>query len=109
MRSASELAALAEEDPRFRQGQTVARQGIAQKGVPACRVCHGALGEGSDIGPRLAGQNVMYLKSQFAAFANGTRQTVAAATMQPVVAGMKADDMDAVAHFFESVQQTVKP
>ena len=41
-----------------------------QKRVPACIVCHGPIGEGSDIEPRLAGQNVLYMKSQFTAFAN---------------------------------------
>jgi len=60
----------------------------------------------SDTGPRLAGQNVMYIKSQFEAFANGTRQTVQSAIMQPVVAGLTDDDIEAVAHYYESVQQS---
>jgi len=59
----------------------------------------------SDTGPRLAGQNVMYIKSQFEAFANGTRQTVQSAIMQPVVAGLTDDDIDAVAHYYESAQE----
>lgn len=105
MRSADELAALAKEDSLFKKGQTIARQGIAQSGVPACLACHGPLGEGSDIGPRLAGQNVMYVKSQFEAFANGTRKTAQSAIMQPVVAGLEADDIKAVAHYYESVQK----
>jgi cytochrome c553 len=67
--------------------------------------CHGPLGEGSDIGPRLDGQNVLYMKSQFTAFANGTRQTVQSAIMQPVVAGLTDDDIEAVAHYFDSVQE----
>ena len=105
MRSAGELATLAEKDPLFRKGQALARQGIPQKGVPACIACHGPLGEGSDIGPRLAGQNVMYIKSQFAAFASGARQTVQSAVMQPVVAGLTGDDIEAVAHYYESAQE----
>ena len=105
MRSAAELATLAEKDRLFAKGQTLARQGIPQKGVPACITCHGSLGEGSDIGPRLAGQNVMYFKSQIEAFANGARQTVQSAIMQPVVAGLTDDDIEAVAHFFEAVQK----
>ena len=104
MRSAAELATLAEKDPLFAKGQTLARQGIPQKGVPACFTCHGPPGEGSDIGPRLAGQNVMYIKSQFESFANGARQTVQSAIMQPVVAGLTDDDIEAVAHYFDSVQ-----
>ena len=105
MRTAEELAALAEKDPLFEKGQIIAQQGIAKSGVPACVACHGPLGEGSDIGPRLAGQNVMYFKSQFESFANGTRQTVKSAIMQPVVAGLTDDDIEALAHFFESVQK----
>ena len=108
MHTADELAALAKEDSLFEKGQTIARQGIAQSGVPACVACHGPLGAGSDIGPRLAGQNVMYMKSQFEAFANGTRQTVQSSVMQPVVAGLEADDIEAVAHYYESVQKKEK-
>jgi cytochrome c553 len=107
MRPADELAALAKTDYLFKKGQTIAQQGIAQSGVPACVACHGPLGEGSEIGPRLAGQNVKYVKSQFEAFANGTRQTTQSAIMQPVVSGMTDDNIEAVAHYYESVQQSV--
>ena len=104
-RSADELTALAEKDALFRQGQTIALQGVADDGVPACVTCHGPLGEGSPIGPRLAGQNAMYIESQFGAFASGSRQTVQAALMQPVVAGLTCDDIKAVAHYYESLSQ----
>jgi cytochrome c553 len=103
MRSASELSALAEKDALFLKGQSIALQGISQQGVPACMACHGPLGEGSAVGPRLAGQNVMYIQSQFRAFANGSRQTVQSAVMQPVVAGLTANNIKAVAHYYESV------
>jgi len=49
MKSDSELTALAEKDPLFRQVQAIARQGISQKGTPACLTCHGPLGEGSEV------------------------------------------------------------
>jgi cytochrome c553 len=109
MRSAGELTALAKKDPLFAKGQVLARQGIPQQGVPACIACHGPLGEGSETGPRLAGQNVMYIKSQFEAFASGARQTVRSAVMQPVVAGLTDDDIEAIAHYYESVQETLQP
>jgi cytochrome c553 len=109
MRSARDLAALAEKDALFRKGQTIAQQGIPQKGAPACIACHGPLGEGSAVGPRLAGQNVMYIKNQFEAFASGARQTVRSAVMQPVVAGLTDDDIEAVAHYYESVPETSQP
>lgn len=103
MKPASELAALAEKDPVFRQGQTIALQGISQQGVPACINCHGPLGEGNAIGPRLAGQNLTYIQAQFRAFAIGSRQTVQSALMQPVVTGLSDDNIKAVAHYYESV------
>ena len=93
MKSADDLAALAEKDALFRHGETIARQGISQHGIPACMACHGPLGEGSAAGPRLAGQNVTYIESQFKAFASGSRQTDHSAPMQPVAAGLSDDDI----------------
>ena len=105
MKPADDLAALAEQDALFRHGQTIARQGISRHGIPACMACHGPLGEGSAVGPRLAGQNVMYIESQFEAFASGSRQTDHSAPMQPVAAGLTHDDIKAVAHYYESVSE----
>ena len=105
MKSTGELAALAEQDALFRQGQTIARQGIAQQGVPACVACHGPLGEGGAAGPRLAGQNLMYIESQFRAFADGSRQTAQSAAMQIVVVGLTDDASKAVAHYYELVAE----
>jgi len=51
----------------------------------------------------------MYIKNQFEAFASGARQTVQSALMQPVVAGLTADDVEAVAHYYESVPDTSQP
>jgi cytochrome c553 len=103
MRSAGELTALAEKDTLFRQGQTIAMLGISQQGVPACMACHGSLGEGGAVGPRLAGQNVMYIQNQLKAFANGSRQTIQSAAMQPVATGLTTDDIKAVAYYYQSV------
>ena len=105
MKSADDLVALAEEDDLFRHGQTIARHGISQHSIPACIACHGTLGEGSAIGPRLAGQNAMYIESQFKAFASGSRQTDHSAPMQPVATGLSDDDIKAVAHYYESVSE----
>ena len=106
MKPADDLAALAEQDALFRHGQTIARQGISQHGIPACVTCHGSLGEGSAVGPRLAGQNAMYIESQFKAFASGSRQTDHSAPMQPVAAGLTDDDIKAAAHYYETLSVT---
>jgi cytochrome c553 len=106
MKSANELLALANKDPLFLKGQTIAQKGIPQQGVPACIACHGPLGEGGAVGPRLAGQNVMYIKNQFKAFASERRQTDQSAIMQPVTAGLTGDDIAAVAHYYKSTTAT---
>ena len=104
MRSADELSALTESDERFRRGQAIARDGVQENGVPSCRSCHGEQGEGVPLlGPRLAGQNSIYTRQQFESFADGTRRTARAATMQPVVAGLGDDDIDAVAYYYEQL------
>ena len=99
----AELAALAESDPLFRQGQAIASQGIAQRGVPPCMACHGSQGEGSAVGPRLAGQNARYIEGQFRAFASGKRQTPKSGAMQPAASGLSEDDIRAVARYYESL------
>jgi len=103
-RSASDLASMAERDAVFRKGQSIAREGVPENGIPACASCHGDLGEGRAVGPRLAGQNVKYFENQFEAFASGTRRTPQSAVMKPVVTGMSGEDLRAVAHYYESLQ-----
>jgi cytochrome c553 len=83
--------------------QRIARQGISQRGVPACVTCHGLLGGGSAVGPRLAGQNLMYIQNQFKAFASGSRKTIQSAAMQPVVASLTDEDIKAVAHYYKQL------
>ena len=109
MKSASELATLKQTDPLFRQGQDIALQGIARKGVPACMACHGPLGEGTTVGPRLAGQNVMYIENQFEAFTKGARQTAQSSAMGPIVSGLTDDEISAVAHYFSLLIESDQP
>ena len=110
LKTAEELASLAEKDPRFRKGQVIAQQGVPEKGVPACNSCHGALGEGNPVlGPRLAGQNSLYIQQQFTAYAEKTRQSAQAAIMQPVVTGLSGDEIDAVAHYYQQLVLLDKP
>ena len=47
-----------------RDGLKIFRNGAAAQNLPACQSCHGAQGEGSREGPRLAGQHSIYLTNQ---------------------------------------------
>lgn len=110
LKTADELASLTEKDPRFRKGQAIAQQGMPKKGVPACMTCHGALGEGNAVlGPRLVGQNSIYIQQQFTAYANKTRQTAQAAIIQPVVSGLSGDEIEAVAYYYQQLIQLDEP
>ena len=110
LKSADELAKLADEDPRFRKGQAIAQEGRPETGVPACMSCHGDSGEGhADLGPRLVGQNSLYIQQQFKAYADKTRQTAQAETMQPVVAGLADDEIEAIASYYQQLVDVDKP
>ena len=104
LKAAAARARLAKDDARFRTGQAIAQQGIPGKGVPACASGHGPWGEGNaTLGPRLAGQNALYIRRQFAAYADETRQTARAALMRPAVAGLSLDEIEAVAYYYERI------
>ena len=68
MRPDAQIKSLVEKDDLFRRGQEIAAQGVPHKAVPPCMTCHGFRGEGSEVGPRLAGQNALYIERQFSAF-----------------------------------------
>ena len=105
-----ELAKLAKEDRRFQKGQSIAQEGVPEKEVPACMSCHSASGEGAaDLGPRLAGQNSLYVRQQFTVYSDGTRRTGQAEIMQPIAAGLSAEEIEAVAHYYEQLVQVDKP
>lgn len=64
----------------------------------SCFLCHGMQGEASsELSPRLAGQNAVYLAKQLANFRSGERESSA---MRPMVAGLSAQDMRAVTLYF---------
>jgi cytochrome c553 len=104
------ITRLAREDPHFRTGQTIAREGIPEEGVPACVACHGTSRQAENApGPHLAGQNSLYVQRQLEAFASETRLTLHADLMEPVVQTLSPDEIEAVAHFYEQLIQLTKP
>ncbi len=110
LKSADELAKLAEKDLRFRKGQAIAQEGVPEKEVPACTACHGDSGEGNaDLGPRLAGQNSIYIQQQFAVYADKTRKTEQAEIMQPVAAGLSSDEIEAIGYYYQQLIDVDQP
>ncbi len=110
LKSADELAKLAETDLRFRRGQAIAQEGLPDKEVPACKDCHGTSGEGdADLGPRLAGQNSIYIREQLSVYADKTRKSEQAEVMQPVAARMSDDEIEAIGYYYQQLIDVDQP
>ena len=83
---------------------------IAMQGMPptvlACQACHGSAGEGNIPAgfPRLAGLGRGYLAEQLASFASGKRQSP---VMQPIAAGLSAEQQAAMAGFYAALAAPV--
>lgn len=79
------------------QGERLALQGDARRGLPACAACHGArlLGAGDDI-PGLLGLSRDYLNSQLGAWRAGQRQAAAPDCMEHVARSLTPEEVVAV-------------
>lgn len=109
-KTADELEKLAEKDLRFRMGLAIAQEGVPDKEVPACKACHGGSGEGdADLGPRLAGQNSIYIRQQFTVYADKTRKSNQAEIMQPVAVGLSSDEIEAIGHYYQQLIDVDQP
>lgn len=68
----------------------------------SCFLCHGANGEStSEVFPRLAGQNAVYIAKQLEAFKSGQRKSSAMAGM---VAQLTPDEMLALGRYYEKME-----
>jgi cytochrome c553 len=87
------------------RGRAIARQGIPNQDVPACAECHGpSETPRSPNYPGLAGQHADYLVLQLMLFKQEQRGgTAYAHLMRRVAAGMNADQMRDVAHYYASL------
>ncbi len=86
------------------QGKKIFEGGLPDENVPACAVCHGANGEGSDLVPRLAGQIYAYTAGQLAGWGKGYRSKDPVSpenpnTMQAIAASLTKEQIAAVAAF----------
>jgi cytochrome c553 len=82
------------------EGRSLFTNGLQSQGLLACQTCHGSAAQGSDLAPRLAGQNASYVVSQLALFRaiDPQRSPVMAAVAQHV----DRDQARAVAAYLQS-------
>jgi cytochrome c553 len=85
------------------QGRTFYERGIPSKGVPACKKCHGAQGEGTDTLPRVGGQHAVYLENQLRAFIKRER-TNDNAVMQTIAAKISDAELRAVSSYISGLK-----
>lgn len=64
-----------------------------------CATCHGADLRGTDVAPPLAGRSPAYILRQLIGFRTGARATSTSLPMQIVTAGLRIEDMTAVAAY----------
>lgn len=89
----------------LRQGEAIARDGIAAKSVVRCTGCHGPDGQGAGAtAPWLAGQNADYLAAQIAHWRDGTRSNDWLQLMRPVAFGLSEAEAMATAAYFSNIR-----
>lgn len=92
------------QSPQAAAGAALAQVGNNDRGLQACAVCHGTAGEGAEPSvPRLTGQSAEYLKAQLNAWKTDARRNDTAGLMRSVVQRLSAEDIEAVALFYSSV------
>ena len=80
------------------RGETLARDGDAERGIPACAACHGAALMGVQPGiPPLLGLPRLYIASQLGAWLTGERHAPAPDCMAEVGRRLDTADVNAVA------------
>lgn len=82
-------------------GQTLAKNGDWNNGVPACAQCHGAagLGVGATF-PRIAGQPAAYISNQLLVWQAGTRKNDPMGLMHGIALKLSASNISAVAAYY---------
>lgn len=85
----------------IRRGEALATEG-AGKTTP-CAICHGAGLKGLGPVPALAGRSPSYLVRQLYDIQHGTRNGPWSELMKPVVAGLSAEDLVAIAAYTASL------
>ncbi len=84
--------------------EALAFQGDWSRVIPACTSCHGPSGVGGGQFPRLAGQEVSYLKTQLLSWQNGTRKGDVDNMMGNIAVKLTAAEIDGLSKFFANIK-----
>jgi cytochrome c553 len=82
------------------EGRGLFIDGAESQGLPACQSCHGSEGQGTELAPRLAGQNAAYVVGQIALYRAGDRRR--SPEMTAVAQNVQAGQARAVAAYLQS-------
>ena len=87
----------------IQRGAALAK-GDSAKGLPACDTCHGAGLKGGVVAPPIAGRYPTGIFRQLYAFKSGSRNSLAAGFMKPMVASLSQKDMIDLAAYVGSLK-----
>jgi cytochrome c553 len=83
------------------KGKEIFENGIPAKQSSACKLCHGAAGEGMATIPRIAGQHAAYLVRQLVVFQENEGRP--GTPMETVTHGLSTEEMDSVASYLQAL------
>lgn len=83
-------------------GESIFKNGIAEKNIPACQACHGAEAQGNQQFPRLAGQHADYVVKQLQVFQR-TDERPEGAIMKMIAHELTLENMKNVAEYVQGV------
>lgn len=84
-------------------GERIAKQGLADKGVPACTSCHGPKGRGvPPVFPQIGGQHAGYITKQLNDWQAGNRANDPAQMMKDVAPKLSDEQKKAVGAYFSN-------
>lgn len=102
-----ELAANGTEIGKRHLGKAIVNYGAPERGIPACRSCHGYNGRGVDpIYPKIGGQRFNYIMSQLKSFHDGKRKNDPMGQMRAVASKLTEEDMRNLATFLTNAPPT---
>ena len=83
------------------RGKSIFQDGRPDKGLPACKGCHGAEAQGMAAFPRLAGQHADYIQKQLLVFQR-TDERPEGAVMKTIAHLLEPADIPALAAYLQS-------